>query len=156
MPDLKTHFQRVYRYDVWANRELLAVLKENVDPLEQALSWQAHIIGAQWLWMGRCQQKTYSIEVWLAWSVDSCLDHLSEVSGLWERFIDDMAGSDLESQVGYTNSTGQPWISTVEEILAHLIAHGAYHRGQICAELRSSGIASPYTDFIHASRQDLV
>jgi uncharacterized damage-inducible protein DinB len=58
--------------------------------------------------------------------------------------------------VSYTNSKGELWTSTVEDILTHLVIHSAYHRGQIASDLRSAGREPAYTDYIHAVRQGLI
>ena len=58
--------------------------------------------------------------------------------------------------VGYRNSLGEYWTSTVGDILTHVAMHGAYHRAQIAAALRESGCTPAYTDFIHAARQGLI
>jgi uncharacterized damage-inducible protein DinB len=38
-------------------------------------------------------------------------------------------------------------------VLTHVVLHGAYHRGQIAADLRAAGLEPPYTDFIEAARR---
>jgi uncharacterized damage-inducible protein DinB len=58
--------------------------------------------------------------------------------------------------VGYTNSKGEPWTNTVEEILTHVVIHSTYHRGQIASDLRNAGLEPAYTDYIHALRQKLI
>ena len=55
--------------------------------------------------------------------------------------------------VAYRNSKGEPWTSTVGDILTHVVTHSAYHRGQVASELRAAGFEPAYTDFIHAVRQ---
>ena len=62
----------------------------------------------------------------------------------------------LAERISYTNSKGERWTSTVEEILTHLVIHSAYHRGQIAADVRGAGQTPAYTDYIHAVRQGLV
>jgi uncharacterized damage-inducible protein DinB len=54
------------------------------------------------------------------------------------------------------NSKGEPYTSSVEDILTHVVFHGAYHRGQIAAKMRESGLEPAYTDYIHAIRQGFV
>ena len=65
-------------------------------------------------------------------------------------------GRDLGEGIGYRNTRGEYWTSTVGDILTHVVMHGTYHRGQIAAAVRDSGGAPAYTDFIHAARQGLV
>ena len=66
-----------------------------------------------------------------------------------------LAGS-LAEAVGYRNSQGEYWTSTVGDILTHVALHGAYHRAQIATAIREAGGTPAYTDFIHATRQGLV
>jgi len=47
---------------------------------------------------------------------------------------------------------GEPFESTLGDILTHLPIHGQHHRGQIAAHLRASGSVPPVIDFIHAAR----
>jgi uncharacterized damage-inducible protein DinB len=73
--------------------------------------------------------------------------------------LDDLVGASperLTEEVSYTNSKGEAWSSTVDEILTHIAIHSAYHRGQIAADLRSAGQTPAYTDYIHAVRHGLV
>ncbi len=70
-------------------------------------------------------------------------------------FLDAHHGS-LDQSVSYTNSQGEAWSSTVEEILTHITVHSAYHRGQIASDLRAAGMTPAYTDYIHAVRRGLV
>ncbi len=61
--------------------------------------------------------------------------------------------AELERVVGYRNSRGEPWTSTVGDVVTHVVIHSAYHRGQVASELRGAGFEPAYTDFIHAVRQ---
>jgi uncharacterized damage-inducible protein DinB len=82
------------------------------------------------------------------------------MSSAWQNYLTPLAtqlppGS-LDDKVEYRNSKGESWSSRVEDILAHVLLHSAYHRGQIALQMRSSGIEPAYTDFIHAVRQGFV
>jgi uncharacterized damage-inducible protein DinB len=80
---------------------------------------------------------------------------LAQLSRELEEFDFDRQGP-LDRPVRYTNSKGEPWTSTVEDILTHLVIHSAYHRGQIASDLRNAGQKPAYTDYIHAVRQGLI
>ena len=62
----------------------------------------------------------------------------------------------LNRQAEYVNSKGERYVSSVEDILTHVVFHGAYHRGQIAAKMREAGFDPAYTDYIHAVRQHFV
>jgi len=71
-------------------------------------------------------------------------------------YLQELTADGLEETVSYVNSKGEPWTSSVEDILTHLVLHSSYHRGQIAADTRASGHAPASTDYIHARRQGLV
>jgi uncharacterized damage-inducible protein DinB len=147
------HLGRLLRYDVWANRETLGSLRQSASP--QSLKWLGHIIGAEYLWMARLRRSAGDLPVWPELDVEDCGKRLDELARLWPAYLEDAQGSFTE-QVSYTNSKGEAWTSTVEEILTHVVIHSAYHRGQIASDVRASGGVPAYTDYIHAARQGII
>ncbi len=143
---------RLLRYDIWANREMLdSIPQRNAPP--RSLRWMNHIVAAELLWMSRVAEKSAPLPVWPDLSLEDCARHLGEVSG---ELLESLKHEPLSQPVSYTNSKGERWTSTVEEILTHLVIHSAYHRGQIASDLRSAGHDPAYTDYIHAVRQRLI
>ena len=55
-----------------------------------------------------------------------------------------------------TEIGGERFESTLGDSLQHGVLHGAYHRGQIAADVRAAGGEPAYTDFIHAAREGIV
>ncbi len=76
--------------------------------------------------------------------------------GCGANFLGQLSPAGLLETVVYKNSKGEPWTSTVEDILTHVVLHSAYHRGQIASLMRAGGEQPAYTDFIHAVRQGLI
>ena len=74
---------------------------------------------------------------------------------LWTEHLEKVDGNFFET-ISYKNSKGEPWSSTVLDILTHVIVHSAYHRGQIASHMRETGQTPAFTDFIHAVRQGLI
>jgi uncharacterized damage-inducible protein DinB len=148
------HLRQLLRYDVWANRETLRAFGQGTPPAK-SLRWMGHIIGAEVLWLSRMRGSSTDLPVWPALSLRECGARLSELADELETFDPDHLGP-LDRAVEYTNSKGEAWTSTVEEILTHLVIHSAYHRGQIASDLRNAGQEPAYTDYIHAVRQGLV
>jgi uncharacterized damage-inducible protein DinB len=144
---------RLLEYDHWANQETLKSLGQAIPPV-RSLKWMGHIIGAELLWWARMEGQTSPLSVWPDLSLKECGKRLGEVS----QKLGDIAARPerLGEKISYTNSKGEPWSSTVEEILTHIVIHSAYHRGQIAADARSAGQTPAYTDYIHAVRQGLV
>jgi uncharacterized damage-inducible protein DinB len=149
------HLRRLIRYDGWANRETLGSFRQGTVP-PRSLRWLAHIVGAEYLWLARLQRGKPALPVWPELTVDDCADHLSTLYGNWREYLDGTTPARLAEEIAYTNSKGEAWTSTVEDILIHVTIHSAYHRGQIASDLRSAGLEPAYTDYIHAARQGLI
>ena len=145
---------RLLRYDLWANRETLRALHQGDSPT-RSLRWIGHIIGAEFLWLSRLDGSPSDLPVWPSLSLEECETRLAQ---LFQELGDldlDQRGP-LDRPVRYTNSKGEPWTSTVGDILTHLVIHSAYHRGQIASDMRNAGQEPAYTDYIHAVRQGLI
>lgn len=149
------HLRRLLRYDSWANRETLGSLSQSSAP-PRSMKWMAHIVAAEHLWLARLRRQSAPLPVWPDLDVEQCTARLDELSGLWLEYLEEGNPNRLFERVSYTNSKGEAWTSTVEEILTHVIIHSAYHRGQIASDVRSAGSVPAYTDYIHAVRHGLV
>ncbi|HEX7336400.1 MAG TPA: DinB family protein [Gemmatimonadales bacterium] len=147
--------RRMLRYDLWANGEALRSLGQASAPAK-CIKWMAHILGAELLWLARIRREPATTPVWPDLDVSGCGAKLAELSGIWDGYLRDGGTLKLTEKISYTNSKGETWTSTVEDILIHLTIHSAYHRGQIASDMRSAGLEPAYTDYIHAMRQGLI
>jgi uncharacterized damage-inducible protein DinB len=145
------HLQRLFNYDEWANLEVLRVLRSSSTEKSQKLL--GHILSAERLWLERLQQKPPSQAVWPELPLEQCEKEIKGLAAEWKRRL---RTADLDRQVNYKNTKGEPWTSREEDILLHVITHSTYHRGQIAADLRAAGVQPAYTDFIHGVRQGLI
>jgi uncharacterized damage-inducible protein DinB len=154
--ELLDHLRRQFAYDAWANREVLATLSASERPTTRPRQLLAHILAAERLWLERIRQQPQSLLVWPDFTFEQCEAQIGELALLWREFLSRLAPAGLSDEVTYKNSKGEPWTSTVEDILTHVLLHSAYHRGQIASQVRAGGEQPAYTDFIHAVRQGLV
>jgi uncharacterized damage-inducible protein DinB len=143
---------RLLRYDVWANREMLDSIPPG-NPPPRSLRWMNHIVAVELLWLSRMARKSAPLPVWPDMSLENCAKHLNDLSG---ELIESLNYEPLSQPVAYTNSKGESWNSTIEDILTHVAIHSAYHRGQIASDLRTAGHEPAYTDYIHAIRQRFI
>ncbi|HEU5304241.1 MAG TPA: DinB family protein [Gemmatimonadales bacterium] len=146
---------KLLRYDTWANRETLRSLGGNPAP-PRSVRWMAHIVGAELLWLARLRDEPPAMPVWPELDVKGCGDGLNELARQWADYLRADLSLRLSDNISYTNSKGEAWTSTVEDILIHVTIHSAYHRGQIASDLRSAGAEPAYTDYIHAVRRRLI
>jgi uncharacterized damage-inducible protein DinB len=156
MMELLEHLRRQFAYDEWANREVLAGLKASAHPHVRPRQLLAHLLSAERLWLERIRTQPQNLPVWPDFNLDQCEEQIVELSHLWRGFLGQISSAGLSQTVVYKNSKGEPWTSTVEDILTHALLHSAYHRGQIASQVRAGGEQPAYTDFIHAVRQGLV
>jgi len=150
------YFQRLFSYDDWANREVLASLQALKAVPPRSLKFLAHILSAERLWLQRLLVQRQTYPVWPDFSLEQCGLEVAELPGLWKTYLGSLKEDGLTRDLTYKNSKGESWSSSRQDILMHVVMHSAYHRGQIAADIRAAGFAPPYTDFIQAARQGLL
>jgi uncharacterized damage-inducible protein DinB len=150
-----TDYLRQFAYDEWANQEVLAAMR-SAGGDDRSLTLLAHILAAERLWLERVRQQPQSSPVWPKETLENCAAEITEMGRLWREYLEKTTDGALAETVSYKNSKGEPWTSTLADILTHVIMHSAYHRGQIASQMRASGKTPAYTDFIHAVRQGIV
>jgi uncharacterized damage-inducible protein DinB len=153
--NLADSLRRQFAYDEWANREVLAAMR-SAGGNERGLQLMAHIVSAERLWLERMRQQPQSSPVWPNPDLDQCEAQAAEMGQRWREYLELITSGDLTQSVPYKNSKGEAWTSTLGDILAHVLLHSAYHRGQIASHMRASGQTPAYTDFIHGVRQGFV
>lgn len=161
--NLLDHLRRQFSYDAWANHEVMEAMKASAlgfqltrSQLARPLQLLAHILSAERLWLERLLQQPQSLPVWPEFSVDECEGQIAELAKLWRAYLTELSDFALSQKIAYKNSKGEPWDSTVHDVITHVVLHSAYHRGQIASIIRAGGGTPAYTDFIHAVRQGLI
>lgn len=157
MSDMETrYFQRLFRYDRWANREALMALQAAKEPSPHALRWLAHLAGAGHTWLARVNAETSPLAIWPDLTIEQCDHYLTLLGEGWLDYLDVLAPAELASSVAYCNSRGEEFSTAVVDILTQVLTHGNYHRGQIAAEMRARGETPASTDFIIAERKGVL
>ena len=146
---------RLFAYDAWANAEALRSVVQAGDPAA-ALRLMSHVAAAERLWKARIDGTGAAVVVWPSWSAGECRAELAALAGEWDRYVSGLDARESSRGVAYTNSKGEPWTTTVDDILAHVVLHSSYHRGQVAHVLRAGGAEPAYTDYAHCVRNDLI
>jgi len=141
--------KKLFEYDDWANREEVRHLRSLKAPPPQAMKILAHIVGTEWLWLGRLRGEKPAV-VWPDLTFDQIAEQIDRLRDEWPR---EFGRTDV---VEYVNSKGEKWSSRADDILMHVIIHGGYHRGQIATLVRQSGETPAYTDYIHCVRSGFI
>jgi uncharacterized damage-inducible protein DinB len=151
---MSDYFLRMFAYHNWANRRALDSIAGLDGNDAQPRRYFAHILGAQKLWLLRIQGSNLTgAEVWPDLSFEECLALGAEMELKWKEYLETMDGEELNRSVAYTNSKGDGFVNTVEEIITHMFNHGTYHRGQIASKVREMGGTPASTDFIVFMRE---
>ena len=155
---LMQYFRRQFSYDAWADSEALSAIKapSPQSNIARPLKVLAHILSAENLWLERLCRQVQTLPVWPESNIAQCEAQVPELDRLWREFFAGLSDLQLSQMVNYKNSKGEPWSSTVQDVLTHVLLHSAYHRGQIAILLRQAGANPAYTDFIHAVRQGCI
>jgi uncharacterized damage-inducible protein DinB len=152
----REYFRRLFRYDRWANREVLASMQVAKEPPVKALRWLGHLTGAGYTWLARVRGEECPLVIWPELTLEQCESYLGTLGKGWLIYFDELATTGFDGNVIYKNSKGEEFSSTIPDILSQVLTHGAYHRGQIAAEMRAHGETPAMTDFIIAVRKGVL
>ncbi len=144
--------RRLLAFDDWANDQVLRALEPLEPTLGRAVAWMAHVMAAKRLWYARVTQSAAPFGVNPDLTLSAVRGQLHEAHGDWSRYLAEMTDADLTRVIHYTNLAGDPFSSTLGDILTHLAIHGQHHRGQCQAAIREAGLVPAPIDFIHAAR----
>ena len=145
---LRQHFTALFDHVEWADRLVLASLREAENPPPKTLEVYAHILGAEHVWLSRINGVAPRFAVWPSLGIDE-VERLAaaNVEG-YAMILSAITSDSLDAPITYRNSAGDQFTSTLDDILTHVALHGSYHRGQIAAALRAAGQAPNPTDYI--------
>ena len=147
---------RRFRFEEWANRNVLGSLRSLDAAPSKAVRWFAHIVGTEYLWLARIESAPSPYAVWPDWDLATSAIKLDELGTRRDEFLAKQTPETLDQPVKYINSKGEAWMNSVSDILEHILLHSSYHRGQIAADLAGAGHTPAYTDFIEAVRRGII
>lgn len=144
----------------WANRELFDVLAamtstEHAASLHTATRtlnhiyvvdriFRAHLAGEEHLYTATNTPETPEL---------SELHFAVAETDLWfENYVAQMDDQALAERLSFQFTDGDSGTMTREEMLFHVLTHGAYHRGNVGQVLKAISVAPPrdlYTKFLH-------
>lgn len=151
-----------FRYKAWANAEILDSIAK-IDPSQHPEQWTlavrlmnhtyvvdrifaAHLSGEPHEFQGTNTPETPSL--------NQLRDRILASDEWYQRYVSQVPGSELIQPISFTFTDGDRGSMTREEMLFHVLAHGAYHRGNVGMALTACGIDRPkdtFTRFLHLS-----
>ncbi|MGO9317161.1 MAG: DinB family protein [Terracidiphilus sp.] len=110
----------------------------------------AHMVAVEWLWLERWKGRSPETLILVGDFPD-----LEAVVKRWNAVEREMreylAGLDEEALarlLAYINFQGEKWSYPLWEMIAHVMNHQSYHRGQVATLLRMLGVQPPHVDFL--------
>ena len=162
------HLQRVLVADAEANRRAIASIRTALKqaecaggpwthgkpPAARAAEVMGHINSARYEWLVRLGVLAKRpFVMWPTCGIDEVERESVMLDGAWRAFLAGMDDTKLAVSVRYSSVEGTPWVSTVEEIVTHVLNHSTYHRGQISMLVQAAGGERATTDFIGITRR---
>ena len=108
--------------------------------------FQAHLVGEQHPYASTNTESTPE--------VDELQFNVAETDGWYEKYVSTTSSAELNERVAFKFTDGDSGTMTREEMLHHVINHGAYHRGNVGQMLKSISVVPPrdlLTKFLHVS-----
>ena len=132
----------------WADRRVLDSLRAMPHPDARALELYAHVLGTEHTWLARILERAPSVKIWPQLTVAEAALLAAENADALRTLVSSRTPEQLQRKVAYTNSAGQAFESTVEDMLLQVVLHGCYHRGQVAMIVRGAGAEPAPTDYI--------
>lgn len=149
---MKDHFRKLYEHLEWADARVLKSLRDAHSVLKKDLDLYSHILGSEHVWLSRIKGTPAKVAVWPTLTLDEAKRLAAENVAAFEDVISKLTDKGRDTPITYRNSAGDQFTSTLEDILTHVCLHGAYHRGQIAASIRTAGDVPSPTDYIAFAR----
>jgi len=144
-------FNDLFEYNRHMNNELIRAMVQHRNTVsEKSVKWMNHILNAHEVYNCRMQPARYQPPG--TWDMRS-LDELAAINeNNFKVSLAIMPLLDFDSMISYTTATGIPMQNTVRDILFHVINHSTYHRGQIAADFRETGLEPLVSDWVFYRR----
>lgn len=110
----------------------------------RAVTLVSHILLGERAWFDRMDQREPNRAIWRPLPVEV----QREMQRVHEWRYEGLLAVDPDTPIEYQRFTGERYISSIADILRHLVTHGAHHRGQLAAHVSSRGVAPINTDFL--------
>lgn len=144
-------FKELFSYNHQHNQQLLEIFREQrTKTSEKAIKWINHVVNAHYVWNSRILAMPLLFDGWYIHQTEALkdLDDNNLANSL--RILDEF---EPDAIVNYANFKGELFANSVRDILFHVINHSTYHRGQIAADFRQTGIEPIVSDYIFYKRR---
>ena len=147
------YFKKLFEFDFWANEKVLDSMEAVPALPEETLKKMAHILVAKTVWLARIIPGFQALSFETQMPLADCRKWNAELKEVVEAFLSQLDPEHIGGKVGYKNLKGVPFENFLTDILAHMVNHGTYHRGQIASLVNKAGGKPAATDYIGFVRE---
>lgn len=156
----KKSLQSLFAQKSWANKALFNALaeiptKQHADAVHTATRTLNHIYVVDQIFRAHLLGEGHGFEATntdATPSLDELQFAVAETDAWFEGYAASITGAELDESISFKFTDGDAGTMTREEMLFHVITHGAYHRGNVGQIMKFISIAPPrdlYTKFLH-------
>ena len=114
-----------------------------------------HMVSAERIWLARVQGGT---EAPILEGTE--VPTLASLRAVWEqvgydmaRFLGGITDKMLQESITARSPKGETYTHTIGQVIAHVVDHSTYHRGQVITLMRQLGVVPPNTGMITFFRE---
>lgn len=147
---MKQYLIETFRYNDWANKQVLKLIGEMPQPAE-AIRFFSHLINSQNKWMARINGDENAPKMqWFApiYPLEELETRWDASLATWLEFLAQLPEEDLERRSHFVSVDGKQSSALIREIALQLNYHSIHHRAQISLLIRQQGLEPPFTDYI--------
>ncbi len=149
----------LFGFKAWANGELFSLLASlppvHADELHACLRTLNHIYVVDSIFRAHLNGEQRPFDATNTKdtpSLDQLREAVAATDAWYEQYVGQLASSSASEVIDFEFTDGDKGRMSREEILLHVITHGAYHRGNVGQVLKSISVAPPrdlFTKFLH-------
>ncbi|MBU1822867.1 MAG: damage-inducible protein DinB [Bacteroidetes bacterium] len=148
---MRDFLEDLLEYTFQMNERVIAQLNARTWPEPEALyRLMNHTLAAHHIWNQRTLGQPPALAVWADIPREDLL-FLNEQNTHQSRSL--LSELPLDHSIDYSNSKGDAFTNSFQEILYHIVNHANYHRAQIATEVRRQGGTPLTTDYIFYKRE---
>ncbi|RPI19811.1 MAG: hypothetical protein EHM58_00010 [Ignavibacteriae bacterium] len=147
---MKQYLIDTFKFNDWANKQLLESIKKMPDP-EKAVSLFSHLINSQNKWIAGINGNPDEPNMkWFppVYGINELEDKWNESINTWLSFLENNSEELLECEVVFSRQDGSKFGVKINDMALQLNYHSIHHRAQIATLLREQEIPPPFLDYI--------
>ena len=154
---MKNHLISTFRYNDWANTEVLKTILA-LPEKQEAVRLFSHLISSQNKWYNRIKQEVPDETItWFGSEFNEAelLPEWKTSVNKWIDLLENTNDSELGQPVKFKRQLdGKMVFLSLQDLALQLNYHSIHHRAQINTLISKQGLKPPPTDFIYTKMQD--